>query len=118
SASALSTTGTITSRWRREASSGTTPPYGAWMASWEATTLERTRRPPASTAAAVSSHELSIPSTTIRRPFTRVARAAPDSKGDAAECLLPRPGIALDARVEATAAGLGLGGSVPDAAAR
>src|SRR5213596_1511173 len=28
SASAFSTTGTITSRWRREASSGTTPPYG------------------------------------------------------------------------------------------
>src|SRR2546422_162218 len=76
SASAFSITGTMTSRWRREASSGTTPPYGAWIASCEATTLESTRRPSASTAAAVSSHELSIPSTTIRRPFARVARAA------------------------------------------
>src|SRR5947208_4467322 len=46
------------------------------MASCEATTLESTRRPSASTAAAVSSHELSIPSTTIRRPFAHVARAA------------------------------------------
>src|SRR5207302_1137219 len=88
SASARSTTGTITSRCRREASSGTTPPYGAWMASCEATTLERIRRPPASTAAAVSSHELSIPSTTIRRPSTSLA-VSTDSKGDAAESLAP-----------------------------
>src|SRR5207249_2016518 len=88
SASALSTTGTMTSRWRREASSGTTPPYGAWMASCEATTLERRRRPSASTAAAVSSHELSIPSTTIRRPSLSLA-VSTDSKGDAAESLAP-----------------------------
>src|SRR5712671_4504846 len=53
------------------------------MASCEATTLERIRRPSTSTAAAVSSHELSIPSTTIRRPFIRGAGRA-DSKGDAA----------------------------------
>src|SRR5439155_21925796 len=88
SASAFSTTGTMTSRWRREASSGTTPPYGAWMASCEATTLERRRRPSASTAAAVSSHELSIPSTTIRRPSLSLA-VSTDSKGDAAESLAP-----------------------------
>src|SRR5205814_5165560 len=50
---------------RREASSGTTPPYGAWSASCEATTLDRIRRPSVRTAAAVSSHELSIPSTII-----------------------------------------------------
>src|SRR5439155_552424 len=64
-ASASSTTGTITSRWRREANSGTTPPYGAWTSSWEATTLDRIRRPSATTAAAVSSQELSMPRTFI-----------------------------------------------------
>src|SRR5215471_2763065 len=95
SASAFSTTGTITSRWRRDASSGTTPPYGAWIASCEATTLDRMRRPSASTAAAVSSHELSIPSTIIVRSSyshslqreTHAGRA--DSKGDAAESRAP-----------------------------
>src|SRR3970282_250067 len=68
SSSACWMTGTMASRWRREASSGTTPPYGAWIASWEATTLDSTRRPSASTAAAVSSQELSIPSTSIVEP--------------------------------------------------
>src|SRR5437016_12709240 len=58
------------------------------MASCEATTLERRRRPSASTAAAVSSHELSIPSTTIRRPSLSLA-VSTDSKGDAAESLAP-----------------------------
>src|SRR5215470_5655984 len=124
SASAFSTTGTITSRWRRDASSGTTPPYGAWMASCEATTLDRMRRPSASTAAAVSSHELSIPSTIIgcslssslfvHRRRDGLQRAQPpragstDSKGDAAESLKPRPRIALDARVDALLPELGL----------
>src|SRR3990172_8379288 len=45
SRSACWTTGTMTSRCRREASSGTTPPYGAWIASWEATTLHTTHHP-------------------------------------------------------------------------
>src|SRR5437867_1957847 len=71
SPSARSTTGTITSRCRRDASSGTTPPYGPWTSSCEATTLDRMRRPSTSTAAAVSSHELSIPSTTICRTASK-----------------------------------------------
>src|SRR6267143_3057000 len=122
SASAFSTTGTMTSRWRREASSGTTPPYGAWIASCEATTLESTRRPSASTAAAVSSHELSIPSTIMPRPFygpSQCPTALPvlavppptDEKGDEAGSLAPglaspfvcasrllRPGLSLRIR--------------------
>src|SRR5262245_28500660 len=99
SASAFSTTGTITSRWRRDASSGTTPPYGAWIASCEATTFDRMRRPSASTAAAVSSQELSIPRTIIgcsllssSRIHRRAAAGGADSKGDAAESR--RPGLA------------------------
>src|SRR5215831_16902053 len=89
SASAFSTTGTMTSRCRREASSGTTPPYGAWIASCEATTFDRMRRPSASTAAAVSSHELSIPRTIIGGSLLP---GDADSKGDAAESR--RPGLA------------------------
>ena len=37
---ALSTTGTIDFRCSREASSGTTPPYAPWTATWDETTLE------------------------------------------------------------------------------
>src|SRR6266508_1619813 len=59
-------TGTITSVCRRDASSGTTPPYGPWTSSCEATMLDRILRPPSRTAAAVSSQEVSIPRTIIR----------------------------------------------------
>ena len=38
--SAFPTTGTIDFRCSREASSGTTPPYAPWTATWEETTLE------------------------------------------------------------------------------
>ncbi len=48
-------------RCSREASSGTTPPYGWWVAICEATTLETTCSPERTTAAAVSSQELSMP---------------------------------------------------------
>src|SRR5215470_3099517 len=63
------TTGISTSRWRREASSGTTPPYGACTSSCEATMLASTLRPPSTTAAAVSSQEVSIPSTIMVCPL-------------------------------------------------
>src|SRR5262245_60936936 len=56
-------TGKMTSMWRRDASSGTIPPYGAWTSSCEATMFDRILRPPSRTAAAVSSQEVSIPST-------------------------------------------------------
>jgi hypothetical protein len=48
-------------RCSREASSGTTPPYLRWMSICEETMLERMRRPSATTAAAVSSQEDSMP---------------------------------------------------------
>ena len=35
--------GTISSRWWREATSGTTPPYGACSSAWEETTFARIR---------------------------------------------------------------------------
>src|SRR5262245_24893330 len=84
-ASAFSTTGTITSMCRRDASSGTTPPYGAWTSSCEATTFERTRRPSARIAADVSSHEVSMPSTSL--PITLLvpkfrARVSENTRGD------------------------------------
>jgi len=50
--------------WSLEASSGTTPPYSACI-SCEYTTLERISFPSLTTAAAVSSQEVSIPSITI-----------------------------------------------------
>src|SRR6185436_6722764 len=64
--SAASTTSVINRMWLRDASSGTTPPYGRWTAICEATMLDSSRgllRPGtvATTAAAVSSHEDSIP---------------------------------------------------------
>ena len=60
SARDFSITGVISSRWCLEATSGTTPPNFE-CASWEETTLERTA-PPSSTAAQVSSQEVSIAS--------------------------------------------------------
>jgi len=63
--SAARTTGTTLRMCARDASSGTTPPYFAWTSCCEATTSDRTRQPSSTTAAAVSSHELSSPSTLI-----------------------------------------------------
>src|SRR5262245_26024900 len=69
--SAASITGSMLRTWWRDASSGTTPPYGPCTASWDETMEERTS-PSRSTAAAVSSHELSIPRTiTSARGFDR-----------------------------------------------
>src|SRR5262249_8931209 len=56
-------TGTMVAMCWREATSGTTPPYAACTSTCEATTSERTLRPSSTTAAAVSSQEVSIPST-------------------------------------------------------
>src|SRR6185437_13365874 len=61
SAIAARTTGTMARRCSRLASSGTTPPYRACVAICEATTDESVRAPRSTTAAAVSSHELSMP---------------------------------------------------------
>src|SRR5437016_5432702 len=55
------TTGTMARRCSREASSGTTPPYFPWVVICEATIEERMVPPSATTAAAVSSHEDSMP---------------------------------------------------------
>src|SRR5690348_12430836 len=55
------TTGTICRKCSREASSGTTPPYLRCTSTCDATTLDRISRPSATTAAAVSSQEDSIP---------------------------------------------------------
>src|SRR5215510_14540840 len=64
-AKASPTTSLIFSRCSREASSGTTPPYFLCVAICEAMTFERTLTPSSMTAAAVSSHELSIPRVSI-----------------------------------------------------
>src|SRR5262245_16199665 len=58
--SAWAITSSITSTWARLAISGTTPPKRAWRSAWLDTTDERTRRPSSTTAAAVSSHDVSI----------------------------------------------------------
>ncbi len=60
-ASASATTVSMTLMWWREATSGKTPPYFACSAAWEATTLENAARPFSTTAAAVSSQEVSMP---------------------------------------------------------
>src|SRR4051812_17817538 len=61
SPSACSITGVTSSRWRLDATSGTTPPKRACSSSCEATTLERMSPSALTTAAAVSSQEVSIP---------------------------------------------------------
>src|SRR5581483_4706954 len=48
--------------WTREAISGTTPPYSPWIAICDATRSARMRRPSSTSAAAVSSHDDSMPS--------------------------------------------------------
>src|SRR5260221_9077645 len=55
------TTDTMARRCSREASSGTTPPYLPWVASCDAMTEERMLALSSTTAAAVSSQEVSIP---------------------------------------------------------
>src|SRR5438067_1626283 len=59
SASASRSTGTTSSRWRREATSGTTPPKRACSSAWEETTFARIWPSCVTTAAAVSSQEVS-----------------------------------------------------------
>src|SRR5690606_17745855 len=58
---ASATTGRIFRMWARAANSGTTPPYGAWRAICEATTLASGRPSRSSTAAEVSSQDDSMP---------------------------------------------------------
>jgi hypothetical protein len=53
-------TPTIASVCLRDAISGTTPPNLRWKSTWLATTLESTSWPSRSTAAAVSSHDVSM----------------------------------------------------------
>src|SRR5713226_7162727 len=60
-ASASRTTGTICRKCSRDASSGTTPPYFRCISICDATTLGKISRPSATTAAAVSSHDDSMP---------------------------------------------------------
>ena len=52
-------------RWLRAAISGTTPPKGLCSSNWVKTTLERIARSSETTAAAVSSHDVSIPRNNI-----------------------------------------------------
>ena len=59
--SALRVTPQTASVCAREAISGTTPPYSLCISTCEATTLESSVRPSSTTAAAVSSQELSKP---------------------------------------------------------
>ena len=60
SSNAFATTAEIVSVWARLASSGTTPPKTACRSIWLATTEERTASVSSTTAAAVSSHDVSM----------------------------------------------------------
>src|SRR6266542_3826593 len=77
SSRARSSMGVRSSTWAREASSGTTPPNRPWTSCWLDTRFERIRTPSSTTATAVSSQDVSIPST-----FTRPVppRRAPRSR--------------------------------------
>ena len=62
--------------WAREAISGTTPPNSACRSTWEDTTLDTTSDPPMTTAAAVSSQLVSIPSTSVESSISFMASAS------------------------------------------
>src|ERR1039458_10461150 len=86
-ASAASTTGASISRWARAASSGTTPPWGACRAICFDTWLERISRPSRTTAAAVSSHEVSMARMfTLRTPSGGAARPSEKRGSPHATC--------------------------------
>jgi len=77
---ASATTGVSSSTWARLATSGTTPPKRECRSVWLLTTEDSTSRPSTTTAAAVSSHEVSMPSTrqgegTSHPPSARAAPA-------------------------------------------
>src|ERR1051325_6811175 len=78
SSRARSIIGLIASRWAREAISGTTPPNRSWRWAWLDSRLERTVRPSSTTATAVSSQEVSMPSRSIWRSGTDVVRDLAD----------------------------------------
>src|SRR5437762_9397466 len=65
------TVGTMARRCSRDASSGTTPPYLPCVANCDATTEESARSPSSTTAAAVSSHDDSIPRMRIAHHWDR-----------------------------------------------
>ena len=90
-------TGLSSSRWARLAISGTTPPYGTWRSICELTTLDTTSLPPITSAAAVSSQLVSMPSTSVSGP------ASPRRAGRARRCVV---GHAASSRGQA----LGVGG--------
>jgi hypothetical protein len=69
--SASSITGSKVSRCERLAISGTVPPKRLWMSICETTTSDKTVCPSSTTAAAVSSQEVSIPR---MRTFSRSTR--------------------------------------------
>ena len=83
--SAASTTPQMSRTCWREASSGTTPPHSRWIAACDATTFERIAQGraaspvSATTAAAVSSHEVSIASRFIHGGRAPRSRASSDS---------------------------------------
>ena len=103
SPSASRTTGTTSSRWRATRAPGTTPPYGACSSACEATTFDRIAPVVVTTAAAVSSQDVSIPrisgsaalSSRVaphdQRVFAVVGVvAAPNAAGDETELLVQR----------------------------
>src|SRR5438552_4225457 len=71
---ASATTGVSSSTWARLAISGTTPPKRAWRSTWLDTTEDSTAAPLATTAAAVSSHEVSIPRMQLRPLSSLIVR--------------------------------------------
>src|SRR4029079_9857311 len=112
---ALETTGTMFSRWWRETISVTTPPKRAWMSAWVETTFERMRRPSSTTAAAVSSQEVSM----ARRSSSGLRQGAPGlGIGGARHALLAhdRGDVTARGHVEGGVAhGHALGGHPPAA---
>ena len=81
STSASAITSSISSTCARLAISGTTPPKRACRSTWLDTTDERTSRPSSTTAAAVSSHDVSMPR--IARHHQRRAARTTVAPGDA-----------------------------------
>src|SRR5688500_10197855 len=100
--------------WRRAASSGTTPPWHSWTSNWEDTIEERTLRPPDTTAADVSSHDVSMPRTITTTTWLAEKAAGssgrPSAAGRARERRHAfRPQAISKTKRECVAAGFNLG---------
>ena len=113
SRSAAATTSSMAALCASCARLGTTPPHGAWIASCDALASPSTRPSPVTTAAPVSSHEVSMPKMRVSAPRDTTRPSGPSRSGESG----PEPNpVAAPVRPSMRARRSGLSGRTPPAA--